>query len=40
MIVNWISSKEVVSRVMRNIKGVQAEYMDDILEWIPDEDSI
>ena len=36
MIVNWISSKEVVSRVMRNIKGVQAEYMDDILEWIPE----
>ena len=36
MIVSWISSRELVSRILRNIKGVQAEYMDSILEWIPE----
>ena len=36
MITNWTSSEEVVSRITRNMKGVQAEYMDSILEWIPE----
>jgi len=36
MILSWISSKEVIGRILRNTKGVQAEYMDDILEWIPE----
>lgn len=34
MILSWTTSKTVVSRIMRNIKGVEAEYMDDIPEWI------
>lgn len=36
MILSWTSSEPVVSRIMRNIKGIPAEYMDDILEWIPE----
>jgi hypothetical protein len=34
MITSWISSREVVSRVLRNIKGVEADYVDSIPEWI------
>ncbi len=36
MILQWTSSSIVVSRILRNIKGVDAAYMDDILEWIPE----
>lgn len=36
MILQWTSSKIIVSRILRNMKGVGADYMDDILEWIPE----
>jgi hypothetical protein len=36
MIVGWISSETVVSRLYRNTKGIEATYNDDILEWIPE----
>lgn len=36
MILQWTSSNIVVSRILRNMKGVDADYMDDILEWIPE----
>lgn len=36
MILKWTSSKKVISRVLRNIKGMEAEYMDDLIEWIPE----
>lgn len=34
MILTWTTSKIVVSRIMRNIKGVEAEYMESFPEWI------
>lgn len=34
MILNWGPAEPVVSRVMRNMKGVGADYMEDIKEWI------
>lgn len=34
MILNWTTSKQVESRILMNIKGVDAEYMDSIPEWI------
>lgn len=34
MVTSWTTSKLVVSRIMRNIRGVEAEYKDDIPEWI------
>lgn len=36
MILQWTSSKIVVSRILRNTKGIGADYIDDILEWIPE----
>lgn len=34
MVTAWTTSREVVSRVLRNIKGVEADYVDSIPEWI------
>jgi len=34
MVTAWTSSKLVVSRILRNIKGVEADYVDSIPEWI------
>lgn len=34
MVVSWGTSEPVVSRIMRNMKGVEASYMEDIKEWI------
>lgn len=34
MILNWTTSKVVISRIFRNIKGVEADYKDEITEWI------
>ncbi len=34
MVTAWVSSKVVVSRIFRNIKGVEADYLDSIPEWI------
>lgn len=36
MILQWGTSGTVISRIYRNIKGIEAEYNDDILEWIPE----
>lgn len=34
MIIKWTSVGEVIARVTRNIKGVDADFLDDLPEWI------
>ena len=34
MILNWGPAEPVIARVLRNMKGVSADHMEDIKEWI------